>query len=1056
VSGALTVGAALHGGGCQATPITVPVRSLERSGKVAFVCLDPPGPAGTVEEPLSKCSAQQFTAVNEYLSEDDAGDIDAGSGAQPHLYALVTQTTRGEVAVIDTSSTANSVLDENPLEPGANFLPVGALPTGIVATPGSVATFVGVAEKGRAGIFAIASSRIRPTSADPVTGSLGGGIPFAAPEAGPVPQLSSWPACALPSAPGDMIVVADPAIGVQERRTCDAPYTMPGDGDLISTREKGGRQKLVVAMPEAGGIIVLDAQTILDLPPGSFDACPVERWVPLQVDLTGLGTLQPPPTGPACVNPPIVTPQLQSPCITDADCGSGKSCDPVKHVCPAATYTAHPGGISYADGVLYVADISAPVVHVVDLPTPCSPVERAPLLPTSAETPARVVLTSRVAAAPFPTPDLKRFVYATDIEDQSIMVFDVGPSAASRRPLVRPGAERNPFQPRDRVKFSAPAADLIIVQRDVPETNPITQMAAAGVRCDPNPFLLACTATSTSCDIASAYQTHTGAGDTTDYTVGAGPLKLRGEFAYAALTSGKLAVIDVDDFDARCRGPAQPDPLFGFPDVGAACLADVDCGTSLCVQGACKACMKDTDCAPAPDPALPLAKPVPKCDASTGICAADNKTSLELSHLVVEPNTPRSANYIVQFDTIGDHVPGLLSFPLLYNAEGSLIPLTDATGAITSAQMIPLPTTIALPLFVGGALATTDDIAGNHALNINYEDPRAHVADQNWTATFEGGLPGFDQRLATLDLTGSSLKDPNSRFCDLGVLSQGAITEILAADNADVSRAPALADYVQILSDLPGDQDAYWESGAKDGKLCNGATCSYTACLEEFGAIDQPLPSRDLRILEAFQDHVDVEMRAPAAGTSGKPLTLDDLCCCLPNATAFTVRGGDQWIMIGDSSGFLHHVVADAATGRCRNNCDPFAARKNGRVIEAAAASVTGSFPRESDFQNPMFHFGITAPPPSACQTGADCSTGVCDSTAHTCGGSVRDSNFRFTTNGSFQPLLVSLTADATALILPQAITYVSSTGELAITDGSLNGLIFVSLSSATLTRSFF
>ena len=326
VSGALTVGAALHGAGCQATPITVPVRALERSGRVSFVCLDPPGPAGTVEEPLSKCTAQQFPSINEYLSADDAGNIDAGSGALPHLYALVTQTTRGEVAVIDTSSSASSVLDENPLEPGANFLPVGALPTGIVSTPGSVATFVGVGEIGRAGIFAIPSSRIRPTAADSDAGSLDGGLLIPPPEAGPVPQLSSWPACALPSAPGDMILVADPAVGVTERPSCDAPYQIPGDADLISTREKGGRQKLVVAMPAQGGIIVLDAQAIMNLAPGSFAACPVERWVPLKVDLTGLGNVQPPPTGQACVNPSVVTPPLQ------------------------ASYPARPGGMSYAAG----------------------------------------------------------------------------------------------------------------------------------------------------------------------------------------------------------------------------------------------------------------------------------------------------------------------------------------------------------------------------------------------------------------------------------------------------------------------------------------------------------------------------------------------------------------------------------------------------------------------------------------------------------------------------------------------------------------------------------
>src|SRR5205823_1698887 len=105
-----------------------------------------------------------------------------------------------------------------------------------------------------------------------------------------------------------------------ERPTCDAPYATPGGGadDLISAREQGGRQKLVVAMPEAGGIIVLDAQTILNLAPGSFDLCPVERWVPLKVDLDGLANMQPPPTGPACKNPKPHTPPLQNaPCTMD-------------------------------------------------------------------------------------------------------------------------------------------------------------------------------------------------------------------------------------------------------------------------------------------------------------------------------------------------------------------------------------------------------------------------------------------------------------------------------------------------------------------------------------------------------------------------------------------------------------------------------------------------------------------------------------------------------------------------------------------------------------------
>ena len=929
-----------------------------------------------------------------------------------------------------------------------------------------MATFVGVGEIGRAGIFAIPSSQIRPISADPVSGSLGGGTPYTPPEAGPVPQLTSWPACALPSAPGDMIMVADPAMGHTERASCDAPYTTPNERDLISTREKGGRQKLVVAMPDEGGIIVLDAQTIMNLPPGSFGACPVERWVPLKVDLAGLGNAQPPPTpGKACVNPAVVTPPLQT------------------------SYTARPGGISYASGVLYVADIAAPVVHVIDLLTPCDPVERAPLLPTSAEQPARVVTTSRVAAAPFPTPDLRRFVYATDVDDGSIMTFDVGPGAVGRRPLVRAGALFNPLQPRDRIRFAAPAADIIIVQRDIPETNPITGIAVAGVRCDPNPFLVTCTATSTSCDIAGSYQTHTGVGDVTDYTAGAGPLKLRGEFAYAALTNGKIAVIDIDDFDAACRGPAQPDPILGFPAVGSPCVRNSDCGSALCVQNVCQGCTSKSQCPPAP-----LVSSTPPysvtnesvCSippkATSGTCFAANKTSLELSHLVVEPNAPRAANYEVQLATIGNHVPGLVTFPLLYSSEGSLVSMDEK-----SPRMIGLTPAGSLtpPLFVGGSPATPDQIAASHALNMNYEDPRAQVADQTWTAIFEGGLPGFDQRLATLRLDLGKpqvLFDPNSRFCDLGVLGQGAMTDILDAANADVTRAPQLADYVQVLSDLPGDQSAYWQGDALTGKdICNGAVCTYTECLEEFGALDQPLPARDLRIVEAYQDHVQIELRTPqtrtkacTASSSVKecgtgnpcmsgfcqvPLSLNDLCCCLPDATSFAVRGGDQWIVIGDGTGFVHHVVADVLTGKCRNTCDPYAARKNGRVIEASQVSLTGSVPSESDFQSPMFHFAILSPQ----STGACDSKGVCPTPGESCTAdkrcvwpSLRDMNFRFTTNGSFTPLLVNLATDPSALILPQALAYVSSTGELVVTDGSTNGLIFVSLSSATLTRSFF
>src|SRR5262249_47422573 len=144
--------------GCAQEPVLVPLRSLERSGKVSYVCLGIPGDADGVVRPLSACGGQVVFDQNTFAL-DDAGTIPIN-----HLYALVTQTSRGEVAVVDLTAQNGSVIDQNPGIPGANFLPVGAEPTDIVTTAGGTASFVTVAEVGRAGIFALPSAFIRPST----------------------------------------------------------------------------------------------------------------------------------------------------------------------------------------------------------------------------------------------------------------------------------------------------------------------------------------------------------------------------------------------------------------------------------------------------------------------------------------------------------------------------------------------------------------------------------------------------------------------------------------------------------------------------------------------------------------------------------------------------------------------------------------------------------------------------------------------------------------------------------------------------------------------------
>ena len=1203
-------------GGCQQNQVTVPVRSLNRSGRVSFVCLGPPlaqyplleQSPQVVERPLSECSGQQFTSPCQYESEDDAGDVDAGAPLIPHLYALVTQTTTGEIAVVDTNSYSNAVLDENPREPGSNFLHVGALPTGLVSTPGSVASFVGVAELGREGFFALPSSQVvwtQQPGADPDQGlvsesngsapdggsdgglatvslpgirpSIDTGFPDSCYGTGgsspeyprfdqPVPGLTSWPACYLGYAPGDMLLIPDPGTGsadgtgvrpscddnyvacdpnrngkdprcpaalphcsatqgvcVKECRTdadcADTPFTPNCKGydpksesfgtcvepsDLIASQDSHGgqpvRQKLVVTVPDLGGIAVIDADWLLARKPGTFDECKVERWLPLQftgADHTGLAEQPAPPMGPACSNPIRIDPPLQS------------------------TYSPRPSGLSYADGTLYVADIGAPVIHVVDMHdvdaqgnpivTPCNPVERAPLLPTSAEDPSRVVFASRVSVAQILTPEFptasgmssaafKRYLYATDVDDASAMVFDVSAQSTTRRPLQRKHPEWNPFEPRDRVKFAAPPADIVVVQRDVPQIDPVTGVAQAGLLCNPDPAALPCPPSiGNVCDVGTKYRT------TPDYTLGAGPGTLRGEFAFASLTSGKLAVIDVADFDAPCRGPVRGSVLAG--------------------------CQADT-----PQPAGDPLNPATWLDS-------EQVTAGDLSCNTVDPLNPRDIFFEAIGVNAGNHVPSITTYPILYNADGSVFDTTKGTPPMMVATFpwnppgvttSPIPpactdqvcdphacgtTCDTLPgcplqIYVGGvqtplnlgstgnpcaspapgATYTMGAVGPNgvantpaqSALVMNLEDPRAQIADQNWTVTFEGAIPGFESRVANLfskveptgtcDPNSDVLCDSNSRFCDAGVLSQAAVADMLAAQGPNVQttlKAADLADYVQITNDLADPSDQYWQTNTgtafQNGKppVCfpgdDPTASSYSHCLAVFGTTEVPelLPCRDFRILEAYQDHLELESRDPGqcVGTGfdlHKNSLVDVLKCCFPTPLTFTVRGGNQWMVVGDQSLFLHHVVADAGNGKCRNSCDPVFARRNGRVLETSSVPSNGVPDRVTDPSDPRYKLDPGNFGPSTSFINPMFRFAVVSGSAGPTPASDRDLAFHFATTGAFAPQLINLAIDGTSLITPQAVTYLSPTQEVVVTDGSFNGIIFVTLQGSSVSRSFF
>ncbi|WP_437553020.1 hypothetical protein WME97_17230 [Sorangium sp. So ce367] len=956
--------------GCAAEATPVPVEALAQSGRSAFVCLaidrpDPNKPGVMRSLPITDCSYGTVESSTDY--EVDAKD--GGRATLPHLYGLVTQTAHGEVAVVDLTTESSLIVDRDTGTPAPSFLPVGAQPVDIVATPGGTASFVAVAEPGRAGIYALPSAKVLPR------------------EGCPVPSLSSWPACSLPSAPGEMLLVADPPDpdadpegSAKLRSSCEGRYdvepTEPGDpgafvDDVCSTSngsldmEGGGRQKLLVTLPDLGGFVVIDAQKLLEdtaYQDGGFAACDVERWVPLQVSL--------PPAEPPDEPPPGDVPPGDVSCAQPAVAASPEQ----------AFDKARPAGLALSGDRLFIADLDAPVIHVVDLPTPCEPREQPPLLPASTLEPGRVVTTRRLAVSQASPPEFNRYLYAVDAGDGSVMVFDISDDVSEdpsrRSPLSRENPDWNPFQPPDRIRLPAPVRDLAIVQREIPRSLPATGVVPRGIRCSPLPELRTCDSSVTSCDLETLYRT------SSDRDSGAGPLKLRGTFAYMALTNGQVAIVDIDDLDAACRGPERQ-------SVRAGCDADAS-------------------------PSSPLLE-----------------TSGEASCNVVLPHAVRSETYIVASDGSGQIEPGVQGLPILYDRSGAVVPLSGESPKMRAT----FPSEGAAPdlaLAVGvqrEVIASSDSAESElderglvlrsggpqHALTMNLEDPRVHIANETWAVTYEGVLTSITRASVAFD-ENLDLRGTDARFCRRGVQSLTSVKAQLKAagvpEGEAETRAEQLADVAQITSELPDEDATYWKS-------VDSAVCSFDTCNAKYGSVITSRPA--LRIVEAYEDHLELD-RTDEVGFAA---------CCFAGSVQLDIRAGGQWIVRSNGAGFLHHVIADPAGGYCRNSCDTRLSRFNGRVAHTPRdGRVTDG--DVGAFLNPMFRFAVTGGVPE------------------------QDMQFRFTTQGAFTPLALDLVdISDTSELQPQSIQLVPATGQLAVTDGSVQGLFLLSSRDVAVTRRY-
>jgi hypothetical protein len=124
---------------CNQTTINTPLRSFDRPSDVALTCVQyrpdeydaDTRPHGTFEvRPLADCEPVRSAslAINSPFAvpTDYIPPIGSNQPFAPSLVALVTQSARGELALVDTVQ--SKLIDTDPYTPGFGFLPVGQLP----------------------------------------------------------------------------------------------------------------------------------------------------------------------------------------------------------------------------------------------------------------------------------------------------------------------------------------------------------------------------------------------------------------------------------------------------------------------------------------------------------------------------------------------------------------------------------------------------------------------------------------------------------------------------------------------------------------------------------------------------------------------------------------------------------------------------------------------------------------------------------------------------------------------------------------------------------------
>ncbi len=862
--------------GCQDTIDPGPMLSLERSGQVSLLCRE--HGTGTGRD-LRACP--------------DPDDL-FNDGEDRRVLALVTQTLRGEVAVVDLH--AQKVVDVDPSIPGIEFLPVGANPTAIVSTPGGTATFVATAEPGREALFAL------PTTC------------ITAPRAGePARELTLFSACRLPAAAGQLAIVTDVAVASGDsvsryRTSCstDSPWAASAELSFAERRDDCpanleeeehiaplGRRKVLVTLPDLGKIAVYDAQALLNQPPGSFANCVPETVVALSTEA------------------PLAEEVTQS-IPSDLMPAEGCLAPPHRYAFGPvpSQVSSRPAGIALAGERLFVADLGVPVIHELDLSDPCAIVERAPLVPLAFDEPNRRVMTRDLAVSG-PLKSQSQFLYAVDDADGSAMVFDVGEESVERTPLIRPNSPFFPFEPPDRIRLDSPIRDLGIITRDAPLVDPSTQTVREGVLCDPNPEAKA---------PGSLYRT------ASDYSEGAGPRKLRGTFAMLGLASGQIVAVDIEDWDAACRRPLTNNPNSDGVDWRG-------CAHDPSFDGL-RFRDKNGDPTVSEEMSCNVVQPHRVRSGSFFLTSSDRGAYAPALSYFPRLSSPSTGDLPSGQSESGRKHPKLLAVPFASEGQRS-----------TPEELFVGTTRYTLDEDADNPLSIAPEEAEVGSLFFPVIEPRLYSANENFTATYEGKvvdyrptgqLPllvdeaalGLPRALLPGELV---LRDPDAFFCDQGVEDSAVAEETASAFGVGgPDYAERYSDYVLLEDDFDEDEP-YFQSAAA-AEAC-GTDDLKESCEDWFGTAAAPRPAREFRIKEAYHGLLIIE---PRSARDPEEL-LERVRCCFPSVHGYTVRASRQWVVRG--ARMLHDIVPGEGL-RCVRDCSPRRNRLRGRAFEISSEAA--------------------------------------------------------------------------------------------------------------------